>query len=285
MTTEELNAIASQVAAILKSAGDDISNLAEDTTYPFYAIGYNDNGNLRKSNLGNLAKADDVNNAKIAVFVDLWKDAVGGYGNYDESTGLFSLNGLTNITYAQAVGIYNQTNNFMSNNQTAEYASASFRTNIPEKSVYQSALKTDFTLTRMFRDNRALEKVSFPRANAYTSRPYIKPTSIVECFAGCSALTEIDVVIDCSDCTSFSNTFSGCSSLTTMSLHNIKADVNLSACVNISHNSLEIMLQNSANTDSITITVSATVYDKIFAGNWSDLLTLATSKNIYFVSA
>ena len=47
---------------------------------------------------GNLSLTDK---AKLRVFVDLWNAACGQHGRYNEETGYFELNGLTDITYMQ----------------------------------------------------------------------------------------------------------------------------------------------------------------------------------------
>ncbi len=281
MTTAELNEIASQVATILKSYGDDITSLAEDTTYPFYAIGFNGDGNLRKSNLGNLATADSVDEAKKAVFIDLWKNAVGSYGGYDESTGLFSLNGLTDITYAQAVTIYNQTNQFMGAMRGGKYAHCTFRTNIPNRSIYNSASSVSYTYA--FRNNTAVEVI---KGNYGTSG--VTPTTLIDAFYGCTSLRVIDMVFNCNSITTqtnFSNSvFGRCAALEEVRLRNVRVNVDLSACPNISYESLEYLLNNAANTDRIDIKVHSTVYDKIAGtlAEWQNLRTLGQAKNIYF---
>lgn len=45
--------------------------------------------------------------AKRALFVDLWNQACGKWGRYNEQTGFFELNGITDITYEEALKIYN----------------------------------------------------------------------------------------------------------------------------------------------------------------------------------
>lgn len=44
--------------------------------------------------------------AKMLLFIDMWKEACGSYGGFNEATGFFELNGLTDITYKEALGIY-----------------------------------------------------------------------------------------------------------------------------------------------------------------------------------
>lgn len=45
--------------------------------------------------------------AKKRLFIDMWNTACGNMGTYNENTGYFALNGLTDITYEQAKHIYN----------------------------------------------------------------------------------------------------------------------------------------------------------------------------------
>lgn len=44
--------------------------------------------------------------AKMRLFIDQWNAACGSFGRYNPETGYFELNGLTNITYEEAVRIY-----------------------------------------------------------------------------------------------------------------------------------------------------------------------------------
>ncbi|WP_303023043.1 hypothetical protein [Duncaniella muris] len=44
--------------------------------------------------------------SKMELFIDMWNEACRAYGYYDEATGYFELNGLTDITYEEAQKIY-----------------------------------------------------------------------------------------------------------------------------------------------------------------------------------
>ena len=206
--------------------------------------------------------------AKRQVFVDLWNEAVGEYGSYDAATGMFSLNGLTDITYAQAVTIYNQTSQFMGAMQSGKYSYCSFRTNIPNKSVYNSQSGASFTYA--FRNNTAVEVIA---GNYGTSG--IIPTSLIDAFYGCTSLRVIDMVLNCNSITTQTNfsssVFGRCAALEEVRLRNVRVNVDLSACPNISLDSLEYLVYNRpsgmAYENSITVYVHADVWSKLNHGD------------------
>ena len=63
-------------------------------------------------------------------FIDLWNEACGKYGRYNEATGYFELNGFTDITYAEALRIY-EVGAPETSNMACRYANAKIRTNLP----------------------------------------------------------------------------------------------------------------------------------------------------------
>ena len=206
--------------------------------------------------------------AKRQVFVDLWNEAVGEYGSYNAATGMFSLNGLTDITYAQAVTIYNQTSQFMGAMQTGKYSYCSFRTNIPNKSVYNSQSGASFTYA--FRNNTAVEVIA---GNYGTSG--ITPTSLIDAFYGCTSLRTIDMVLNCNSITTQTNfsssVFGRCAALEEVRLRNVRVNVDLSACPNISYDSLAYLVHNRPSgmvyENSITVYVHADVWSKLNHGD------------------
>lgn len=66
---------------------------------------------------------------KKRLFIDLWNKACGEHGTYNHQTGFFELNGLTDITYEQALEIYVKWTN--SSCIRDAYLGANIRTNIP----------------------------------------------------------------------------------------------------------------------------------------------------------
>ena len=69
--------------------------------------------------------------AKLRIFIDLWNAACGQHGRYNEETGYFELNGLTDITYEQAIAIYQAGRPTNSAETTTIYRALNIRTNLP----------------------------------------------------------------------------------------------------------------------------------------------------------
>lgn len=67
--------------------------------------------------------------AKMRLFIDQWNAACGKYGRYNPETGYFELNGLTDITYEEAVQIYRYYS--PTGYVRQRYWGAKIRTNIP----------------------------------------------------------------------------------------------------------------------------------------------------------
>ena len=67
--------------------------------------------------------------AKMRLFIDQWNTACGSFGRYNPETGYFELNGLTDITYEEALQIYCYYS--PTAYQKNLYNSAKVRTNIP----------------------------------------------------------------------------------------------------------------------------------------------------------
>ncbi len=266
-------ATATDLATLEQSLEDATERLGNDIRGNTTAITALSRNKADKTTVDALAQDLDVVTKQIAeakkqVFIDLWLDAVGNNGSYNTTTGLFSLNGLTDITYAQAVAIYNQTNNFLSTMQSGRYSFCTFRTNIPNKSVYNSQSGANFTYA--FRSNTAVEVIV---GNYDTSG--ITPTSLIDTFYGCTSLRTIDMVLNCNSITTQTNfsssVFGRCAALEEVRLRNVRVNVDLSACPNISYDSLAYLVHNRPSgmvyENSITVYVHADVWSKLNHGD------------------
>lgn len=65
-------------------------------------------------------------------FINIWNEACGPYGRYNEETGYFELNGLTDITYEEAVEIFNGPT-ISSTSCSHLFKGAKIRTNLPPR--------------------------------------------------------------------------------------------------------------------------------------------------------
>ena len=96
--------------------------------------------------------------AKELLFRDMWNTACRTYGKYNEETGFYELNGLADITYEQALVIYEYAN------EAAKSAFAGVgkrgRTNIPSQEGSASPY-LEFEMNMSYSDNSSLEIVKF----------------------------------------------------------------------------------------------------------------------------
>ena len=86
--------------------------------------------------------------------------------------------------------------------------------------------------------------------------------SINMSFWGCSALRKVDAIIDLSTCGNVGGAFGGCASLEELRIKGLKVDLDLSACVNLSIESVRYLVDNAQNVTGKTITLHASLADK-----------------------
>ena len=238
-------------------------------------------------------------------FIDLWNNACidprtkRAVGQYNESTGYFELNGLTDITYQQAMDIYRYTSDGvrMSDLQVMAYGFAQFRTNLPPSSGgYWAQINNLFSL------NRILEVARLPQY--YSSGVKLQPNNR-DAFSDCHKLREIINVLEApshvSDAYTWYETFSGCFELETVWIKNLYGNISFAHSPLISSDSISYLVENrtTAHTDPITVTVHADVFAKLTGdttnaaaaalspeelAEWQQILTAATAKNISFTT-
>lgn len=205
---------------------------------------------------------------------------------YNEKTGFYELNGLTDITEEQMRTIYIQTN---PTKRVADLCSvlnaASIRTNF---AFLNRGANKNIDCYAAFNNCTNLEVVALGARegdNFYPSRVHYM-------FTNCTKLRRIIGVLNAvsieSHSNPFINTFSGCISLETLLLLNLKNNVSFANSPLISFGSLKYMITNAANTSPITVTVHADVYAKIqdeSQADWHALIEAATAKQITFATA
>ena len=86
--------------------------------------------------------------------------------------------------------------------------------------------------------------------------------SINMAFYGCSSLRKVDAIIDLSTCGDVGNAFTNCSSLEEVRIKGLKVDLDLSACANLSIDSVRCLIDNAQNVTGKTITLHASLADK-----------------------
>lgn len=208
-----------------------------------------------------------VDKAKREVFIDAWNEVCrnGSYGRFNETTGFFELNGLTDISYQEALRIY-QAGREQGRNLNGIYSSLKIRTNLPwETSVYGCGAA--------FFNATHIEKIVFKR--------YITITENY-CFYICPKLITIDGEIRFQ----LNDGFTQCPKLVTVTAKMMKKGgiLQMSFSPLLSLESLKYTVENSV---SCSINVHPDVYAKLTDEtntDWNAVLNAATEKSITFVT-
>lgn len=219
-------------------------------------------------------------------FIDIWKATCRSAGGYNKDTGYFELNGLTDITYEQALAIF-AVGARQSSTLAAAYIQRNIRTHLPRIGTGQAAQAED-----TFYNCSSIESVQMEN---------IKLNGGV--FHNCSKLRYINNL-----CPSIYNlnasvsrkNFIGC-----VALEELKGTIRSNNGLDLSDSpllslaSFQFMLNNAYNTATITITVHPDVYAKITGDTtndafnnltddekeqWTALVDAATAKNIQFAT-
>lgn len=205
---------------------------------------------------------------------------------YNEKTGFYELNGLTDITEEEMRTIYLQTHHVTRQTDlSGVFANANnIRTNYPFKidGGYKQVL-----CHATFAGCTNIEVVAFTKSinNVFYS------TRVNYLFQHCRKLKEVIGIIrtDYADSSEkYKNMFYQCTSLVRVSLRGVKYDISFSDSPLISLESLQFMITNAANTSPIIVTVHADVYAKIqdeTNAEWHALIEMAAAKQITFATA
>lgn len=205
---------------------------------------------------------------------------------YNEKTGFYELNGLTDITEEEMRTIYLQTHHVTRQTDlSGVFAKANnIRTNYPFEidGGYKQVL-----CHATFAGCTNIEVVAFTKSinNVFYS------TRVNYLFQYCRKLKEVIGIIrtDYADSSEkYKNMFYQCTSLVRVSLNGVKYDISFSDSPLISLESLQFMITNAANTSPIIVTVHADVYAKIqdeTNAEWHALIEMAAAKQITFATA
>lgn len=214
--------------------------------------------------------------------------------SYDENTGLWSLNGLTDITPLQMEAIYAETHCHIGDNAMGLCRGTSCRTNLPwgfrsvgyNYSVPKSGM--EFRADCMFDGNSTIEVVEFcvsDYAAQFTSYRYMFRNCTSLRSVGRMDLSRCDAVNDVGN--SIMGMFQYCTALVDVKIEGLKiSGLNFAQSPNLSAESVIYLLEHVENEKAISVVVHADVLAKIQQGadDWHPVLDLATEKNVSFVS-
>lgn len=220
------------------------------------------------------------------MFDEMFKDAVGGYGDIDHThyeDGVnkpYYLNELW-LTDKEAVAVYK----YLIVGYKGYPATKSFvRPKVKTFTIWldcaSTAGATDFTLVT----GHSHDLKTFRIADSGTSKYVVANAfSVVNCFELKSLLGVIDVLHIKNTFTPFTN----CPKLEEVAFRRLSSSINLSGLPLLSLASVNYLVENAANTSTITITVHPDVYEKLTDTNnteWYAQLTAAAAKNISFAT-
>lgn len=219
--------------------------------------------------------------AKLALFVDMWNQACGNYGKYDpvnapDAEHPYLLNDLW-LTYQESMAIMLQ---------------------------YQSwgTGSVDFLWTDVKTNIRARSSSARTYSNSYNGLTVVNllniyPTSMHTCLRG-SGLKRI-LNLNAAYMTEIHQGCFNAPNLEVLQISNLKINLDLSNCPLINLASWQGMVNNAANTEGITVTVHGDVYAKLTGdmsnaaaaglsaaelAQWQAVATAATGKNITFAT-
>ncbi len=259
-------------------------------------------GALRTS--ADLALRDDVlsltDMAKKRLFIDLWNECAVDFGRYNEETGFFELNGITDLTWDDAVFIYT----ISANKDTPTFANTGFgygtnthpgrfRTNLPiNYGEYAYNHKSGASVVRFITYLCSELEV----LNVKTKMPFRRENSYCNCTGvdmyGNGKLRKVDgkMWLNLTGAIGFGYDFP---KLEEINLYNITQNYKyLYKAPKLNYSSVKCMIEQRGGTNAITIWYHADVYNKILGTatdyassggtkeEWMALADLATSKNI-----
>lgn len=225
------------------------------------------------------------------VFIDQWNTACGIWGRYNEETGYFELNGLTDITYEEALDI--MAVGPLIGNTTNIYPKVSKfkRTHLPRVSQsklgYRSTIYNPYTYAF---DGLLYEVINL---NHYLAE---EPLIVEEMSHYTLSAKRFIGVLELNQKTTFNALQVTRDRIEHILIKGIRGDANLYSCSKLDLESVRFMIENSANGETSVIwTYHKKVYAKITGDTsvaeaadlsedelqeWMSLLPLAADRNI-----
>lgn len=196
---------------------------------------------------------------------------------FNEESGYFELNGLTDISYEEMRSIYNAYNPNPWNNQQGMLITKKIRTGLPVNNNIITVIPfnglrlcylcTDIERINMIITDAKLQFNSLPLAWFWNHK-----------------LTSIQNIINATKINDYSQAFEQCYSLVDVRLWRIIKSLSFKDCARLSNSSILYMINNEAATSPITITLHNTVYTRCMA-NADILAALEAHPNVSLASA
>ncbi len=203
--------------------------------------------------------------AKREVFIDQW---VAAGGIWNEATGYFELNGITDISWQEAMKIYS----LYPLCQTGITVRTSMFTGLDVRTLFPMTILDWANCVAMFKFMSRVKVIVFDGRAVYGQ-------TWARAFDGCENLEVIKGDILMQSATGAGGSggmFTGCKALREVWLINLSDSISLYASAMLSYDSIDYMVSHAANTKPITITLHVDA----FARCTPELLAKAEAKNI-----
>lgn len=246
---------------LLKGADESswvIMSSSETFTYTFT---YHTGGKLRTLTVsgGQGSQTIEVEEKEVEGVKDL---AINAGATYDEASGTFTLNGVTGLTADDMCTIINAgAFRPVADVEFRQYAlNRQIKTNIPYAQNWYTLFYMSICMRYMFASCVLLEAVRFSNASDGGSMTISATGSGESMFNECNKLVKVFEILDFSKVTDLTRAFTGCTSLTTIRIRNLGRHLYIGDSPNLSKESILYLIQNSAATSAITVTLHPTAY-------------------------
>ena len=238
------------------------------------------------------------------IFIDQWNTACGIWGRYNEETGYFELNGLTDITYEEALRIFFRTISFSAQCSRRIYTVNDIRTNLPLQLNLEANGSNTIQSFRFFcSNNDSIEVLNFSTFSGSRISPdlgadaYQGNTQIVY---GCPKLKRIVGTFSLYRATQNMWPFNKLPELEDVNIsHLYTGTLHLEMLPKLNLNSFAYLVSHKYQNADTPVMVHPTVYAKLTGDTtneevaamdpeelqkWMELMPLAAEKNITFVA-
>ena len=261
-------------------------------------------GALRTS--ADLALRDDVlsltDMAKKRLFIDLWNECAVDFGRYNEETGYFELNGITDLTWDDAkmifmLSAYSEYPYYSNRGTYFKFSDKGhFRTNLPSicggYSSHTSNKISTYLCDRIEVLN-VMQRIPFNRP-PYSTNTMMTGCQFFDCYGSYELRKVMGIIYFNTSQTAVTYGYY-LPKLEEINLYNITKNYKyLYNAPKLNYTSVKTMIEQRGGTNAITIWYHANVYNKILGTaddaayassggskeEWMALANLATSKNI-----
>ena len=213
---------------------------------------------------------------------------------WNEETGYYELNGLTDITEEQMLVIYVNFSDYKIGDMTWRYAYTKARTNICPKyrtMMVNTSVPVD-AINCFYYSN--LESLKLTESTEDNFGILLGAANSM--FNSCKSLKRISGNIYMNNNTKCTNIFTQCSALEDVTIYGLASGISFADSPLLNYASLDCLITNAANTDAITVSVHPTTYSYLSGAaqptaevggtteEWQALMTTAASKQISFAT-